>query len=141
LARSEDRKDPRAASDIDRLIGSYVRARRLEIIMSQEKLADAIGVTFQQIQKYEKGINRISASALIAIARALGVQVSALLPKGEALDTSARDSILEGSHFPELAAVFARLNDDGRKLLIATARALANEERLKAPRVKARAKD
>jgi len=63
--------DERAANAIDRKIGQRVRTRRLEIGMSQEKLADLLGVTFQQVQKYEKGVNRIAASRLYDIAAAL----------------------------------------------------------------------
>ena len=61
---------------IDRYVGSRVRARRVGLRMSQTKLGDAIGVTFQQIQKYENGANRIGASNLFKIGRALGVAVS-----------------------------------------------------------------
>ena len=52
---------------IDVFVGSRVRLRRLMVGMSQEALADRLGVTFQQVQKYEKGTNRISASSLQAI--------------------------------------------------------------------------
>ncbi len=63
--------DERAANAIDRKIGQRVRTRRLEIGMSQERLAELLGVTFQQVQKYEKGVNRIAASRLYDIATAL----------------------------------------------------------------------
>ncbi len=62
-------------TSIDRRIGQRVKARRLEIGMSQESLADLLGVTFQQVQKYEKGVNRISASRLFECAAALNVPV------------------------------------------------------------------
>ena len=63
--------DERAANAVDRKIGQRVRSRRLEIGMSQERLAELLGVTFQQVQKYEKGVNRIAASRLYDIAAAL----------------------------------------------------------------------
>lgn len=63
--------DERGVNDIDRRLGQRVRVRRLEIGMSQERLAELLGVTFQQVQKYEKGVNRIAASRLVAIADAL----------------------------------------------------------------------
>lgn len=66
--------DERAANAIDRKIGQRVRSRRLEIGMSQERLAELLGVTFQQVQKYEKGVNRIAASRLHDIAAALDMQ-------------------------------------------------------------------
>jgi transcriptional regulator with XRE-family HTH domain len=61
---------------IDRRIGQKVRTRRMEVGFSQEALAESLGVTFQQVQKYEKGVNRISASRLFEMAAALGVPVS-----------------------------------------------------------------
>jgi len=68
--------DERAANAVDRKLGQRVRSRRLEIGMSQERLADLLGVTFQQVQKYEKGVNRIAASRLFDISAALDVPVA-----------------------------------------------------------------
>jgi transcriptional regulator with XRE-family HTH domain len=65
----------KAPNPIDRHVGSRVRMRRMLIGMSQEKLGEALGVTFQQVQKYEKGTNRIGASRLHRIASILGVSV------------------------------------------------------------------
>ena len=66
----------RTATDIDALVGARIRLRRMLIGLSQERLGDALGVTFQQIQKYERGANRISASKLYEVSRVLGVPVS-----------------------------------------------------------------
>jgi len=66
----------KAPNPIDRHVGSRVRMRRLMLGMSQEKLGDGLGLTFQQVQKYEKGTNRIGASRLQHIARLLQVPVS-----------------------------------------------------------------
>jgi transcriptional regulator with XRE-family HTH domain len=60
----------------DKYVGSRVRMRRMMLGMSQEKLGDALGLTFQQVQKYEKGTNRIGASRLQQIAHFLQVPVS-----------------------------------------------------------------
>jgi transcriptional regulator with XRE-family HTH domain len=60
---------------IDKYVGSRVRMRRMMLNLTQEKLADALGLTFQQVQKYEKGTNRISASRLQAISQILDVPV------------------------------------------------------------------
>lgn len=68
--------DERAANAIDRKVGQRVRTRRLEIGMSQERLAELLGVTFQQVQKYEKGVNRIAVSRLWDISVALEMPVS-----------------------------------------------------------------
>ena len=60
---------------VDKHVGNRVRMRRHMLGMSQGKLADKLGITFQQVQKYEKGTNRISASRLQAMCRILGVSV------------------------------------------------------------------
>ena len=67
-------KDP---NEIDRLVGSRVRQRRMQLGMSQELLAEHLGLTVPQVQKYEKGVNRIGASRLHKIAGLLGVPISA----------------------------------------------------------------
>jgi transcriptional regulator with XRE-family HTH domain len=61
--------------DIDRRVGARLRERRLLLGMSQQQLADALGITFQQVQKYENGANRISASRLWDISRRLDVPI------------------------------------------------------------------
>ena len=63
---------------VDKHVGSRVRMRRMMLGMSQEKLGDALGLTFQQVQKYEKGTNRIGASRLHHIAHVLQVTVAFL---------------------------------------------------------------
>lgn len=68
--------DERQANTVDRRLGQRVKQRRLELGLSQERLAELLGVTFQQIQKYEKGANRIAASRLFDLSGALGVAVS-----------------------------------------------------------------
>jgi len=66
----------RRADNRDAEVGRRVRSRRLECRLSQTELADRIGVTFQQVQKYEKGVNRIGAGRLQRIAEALEVPIS-----------------------------------------------------------------
>jgi transcriptional regulator with XRE-family HTH domain len=66
----------KAPNPIDKHVGSRVRMRRMMLSMSQEKLGDALGLTFQQVQKYEKGTNRIGASRLQQISHILQVPVS-----------------------------------------------------------------
>lgn len=68
---AEEGPDP-----IDRHVGTRIRGRRVGLRISQTKLGQSIGVTFQQIQKYESGTNRVGASNLFKIAKALGVEVS-----------------------------------------------------------------
>lgn len=69
--RKSDRPNP-----IDIHVGSRVRLRRNMLGLSQEKLGEAIGLTFQQVQKYERGANRIGASRLLELSRVLGVPVA-----------------------------------------------------------------
>src|SRR3954462_8532691 len=69
---------------IDRHVGSRVRMRRMMLNLTQEKLAGSLGLTFQQVQKYEKGVNRIGASRLSQIAEALQVPVAYFFVGAEA---------------------------------------------------------
>lgn len=67
--------DEKRPHPIDVHVGGRVRLRRTMVGMSQDKLADSLGLTFQQIQKYEKGVNRIGASRVFEISRILGVPI------------------------------------------------------------------
>lgn len=69
-------KSKDSANEIDSLVGARLRARRADVGMSQEKLAEQSGITFQQIQKYETGKNRISASRLVQFATILSVPIA-----------------------------------------------------------------
>ena len=62
--------------DVDRHVGARMRARRIMLGLTQQQLADLIGVTYQQAHKYEKGINRMAAGRLYKVAQVLGVEVS-----------------------------------------------------------------
>ena len=73
--RSEEKMTRRDPNFVDVHVGSRIRMRRQLIGMSQEKLGELLGITFQQVQKYEKGANRISASRLYYTAKILGVPV------------------------------------------------------------------
>ncbi|MFM2422387.1 MAG: hypothetical protein RL291_917 [Pseudomonadota bacterium] len=70
-----DERNARRANPIDVHVGSRVRLRRMLLGMSQERLGERLGLTFQQVQKYEKGVNRIGASRLFDLAQVLGVPV------------------------------------------------------------------
>jgi transcriptional regulator with XRE-family HTH domain len=69
----------RETNDVDRFVGERIRLYRSMIGMSQQKLAENIGVTFQQLQKYERGENRIGAGRLLMAATALGIPITFLL--------------------------------------------------------------
>ena len=73
---SPDKAVPKKqANPIDVQVGNRVRIRRMLIGMSQERLGDLLGLTFQQVQKYEKGVNRIGAGRLFEVSRILGVPI------------------------------------------------------------------
>jgi transcriptional regulator with XRE-family HTH domain len=97
--------DERSATEVDRRLGQRVRARRMEMGVSQERLADLLGVTFQQVQKYEKGINRVAASRLYELAVALNVPVGyffeGLGDRGGAVRVSEEGAVFEALSTPE----------------------------------------
>ena len=105
MRKSQANKSP---NPTDKHVGSRVRMRRKMISMSQTKLADAIGVTFQQIQKYEKGTNRISASRLLQIAQSLQVPISFFFedPRGPSRELGARQV-----HSPDYVSNFLTTTD------------------------------
>ena len=74
-SEEEPRPSPRASA-ADRHVGGRIRERRIMLGLSQQQLAQMIGVTYQQAHKYERGLNRISAGRLFEIAQVLGVPVS-----------------------------------------------------------------
>src|SRR5262245_19407807 len=80
----------------DKYVGSRVRMRRIMLGMSQEKLGEKLGLTFQQIQKYEKGTNRVGASRLQQISEILQVPVSFLFDGGRSGSTTA-EGLSEGA--------------------------------------------
>jgi transcriptional regulator with XRE-family HTH domain len=78
MAKSDTKAAPRRAraQDVDRHVGARMRERRVMLGLTQQQMAELIGVTYQQAHKYEKGINRVAAGRLYNIAQALGVDVS-----------------------------------------------------------------
>ena len=96
----------KAPNPVDKYVGSRVRMRRIMLGMSQEKLGEALGLTFQQVQKYEKGTNRVGASRLQQISEILQVPVSFLFDGGPSGVANA-DGFSEGSS-PGLCLRFPR---------------------------------
>jgi len=93
---------------IDRHVGATIRARRMALGLSQDTLARRIGVSFQQIQKYEMGANRVSASRLWDIARALETHPGALFPDPEAILEEGAPPSADASGPDRLALEMAR---------------------------------
>jgi transcriptional regulator with XRE-family HTH domain len=81
----------RSTTHEDKALGERIRSRRLMAGLSQEKLGEALGVTFQQVQKYERGVNRVSAVRLGQIAGALGEGVSYFQPDSEGISKAGRE--------------------------------------------------
>jgi transcriptional regulator with XRE-family HTH domain len=139
---SDTKKSP---NPIDRHVGSRVRMRRVLLGMSQEKLGEALGLTFQQVQKYEKGTNRIGASRLQQISKALGVapafffdgvQSGELQPAGFAEEDSSSYVVdfLSTTEGIQLNKAFARIRDPRvRKRIIDLVSAIAGDERVSQP--------
>jgi transcriptional regulator with XRE-family HTH domain len=97
---------------IDLLVGSRIRMFRKDRGMSQTQLGEKLGVTFQQVQKYEKGKNRVGASRLQMISTALGVPVERLFTDGPATSrTSAAKPVAFDPQALRFAEAFTRLND------------------------------
>nr|WP_282568837.1 helix-turn-helix domain-containing protein [Bosea sp. BK604] len=92
---------------IDRHVGSRVRMRRMLVGMSQEKLGGALELTFQQIQKYEKGTNRISASRLQQISNILQVPVAFFFEGAPSSNIGASNPVQDGRPATDISAFLA----------------------------------
>jgi len=117
---------PRAGG-ADQHVGMRIRERRIMLGLSQQQLAQMIGVTYQQAHKYERGLNRISAGRLFEIAQVLGVPISwffeGMRPPGAAMEMSPRQRMCL-----ELARNFALIdNEKHQEALSQMARALAQQ--------------
>jgi transcriptional regulator with XRE-family HTH domain len=127
----------RGPNPIDRHVGLRIRMRRKELGVSQEKLADCIGLTFQQVQKYERAANRVSASKLWEMARALHTSVNYFYEGLGGVGTEAppsnlpKDAVqdfLLTSEGLELAAAFPRIGAPRlRRKLLELVRILGDE--------------
>ncbi len=105
---------------IDVEVGITVRRLRKERGMSQESLGKALGITFQQIQKYERGTNRVSASMMVKAARALGVQPADLLPRTDAAPLPTSASLLSLRGAEELLQGFAAIKSHRHRRAVLT---------------------
>lgn len=113
---------------LDTAIGTRIRARRRQLGLTQSELAERLGVSFQQVQKYEQGANRIAASTLVAAAAALSTSVSWLAGE-EADGVPHDDELLQALARPgaiEMLRAFAAISDlRARSALLALAEELA----------------
>lgn len=114
-----------AVDPVDIAIGGRIRTRREELRITQAQLAAGAGVTFQQIQKYERGVNRVSAARLLQIAAVLKTTGAALL--GELDGEHGDELVLAAPGVSELLSAFRGIDDaDKRDALLLVARGLRN---------------
>jgi transcriptional regulator with XRE-family HTH domain len=118
---------PRRVTELDKTIGMRLRARRLEMKISQQELGDALGISFQQVQKYEKGVNRIGSSRLIELANAMKCSMAYFLPdtNGKQPATSRFAEFLATKDGVEINEAMMKLNEAHRRGVIELARTLA----------------
>ncbi len=134
--RSEIMSESKLPNRIDELVGQRIRWRRKELKWTQEQLSERLSLTFQQVQKYEKGVNRISAGRLYEMAVVLDLPVAYFFEGAEeylSLPGQLNEDASEPAPLPqidqeamELLSAFQQIDDDGlRKSLLATIKAAA----------------
>ena len=121
------RRSSGRTQDIDRYVGARIRERRIMLGLTQQQLADLIGVTYQQAHKYERGINRVSAGRLFEVAQVLSVPVNYFF---DGLDQENDRSISPRERMClELARNFAQIpNERHQEALSQLARVLATDD-------------
>jgi transcriptional regulator with XRE-family HTH domain len=124
-------RNTRSARAADATVGTRIRLRRLEQGLSQTELGKRVGVTFQQVQKYENGANRVSASRLVMLAQTLEVPMSYFFPEGsDGPKTNGPDPaglITDRDSF-RLAQAYAKIKHKKlRKIVLDLAETLAQE--------------
>lgn len=126
----------KSPSGIDRIVGQRLRWRRRELRLTQEQLGERLGLTFQQVQKYEKGVNRVSAGRLFEMASQLSVPIAYFFEGADEV-VSSQLAMRETGDAPELPiidaqsmeliAAFQKIDDpDLRRSLLHTIRAAAS---------------
>ena len=129
--------DSKLPSGIDRVVGQRIRWRRRELKLTQERLGELLDLTFQQVQKYEKGVNRVSAGRLYEIAGVLGVPINYFFEGAEEFLEAEQSEFAEDEDEPhapvmtpetlELISAFQKIEDVSlRKSLLNTVRAAAS---------------
>src|SRR5437870_2542017 len=123
---ASSRRSTSRTQDIDRHVGARIRERRIMLGLTQQQLADLIGVTYQQAHKYERGINRVSAGRLFEVAQVLSVPVNYFF---DGLEQESERGISPRERMClELARNFAQIpNERHQEALSQLARALASE--------------
>jgi transcriptional regulator with XRE-family HTH domain len=124
---AEKRAGRARPQDIDRHVGARMRERRIMLGLTQQQMAELIGVTYQQAHKYEKGINRVAAGRLYSIAQTLGVEVSYFYEELQSADRFVPSP--QQRMLLELARNYVKIPvREHREAIVALARALAKPE-------------
>jgi transcriptional regulator with XRE-family HTH domain len=87
-------RKPKSGDDVDVRVGQRIRAYRISKRMSQSDLGEKIGVTFQQVQKYERGTNRLGSSRLKKVATALEVPIASLFGESDIAESGTTDQLI-----------------------------------------------
>jgi len=121
--RAANREGP---DPIDIAVGARIRTRRRATGFSQTQLAESLGITFQQVQKYERGANRVSASMLVRIAAKLETSVAALVGEEGVSAPATMVARASKSAADDITALYGRITStDSRRALMTLAKALA----------------
>jgi transcriptional regulator with XRE-family HTH domain len=132
LRKSNVPRSPRSCDPIDVLVGRNIRIHRLDKALTQTDVASRIGVTFQQLQKYEQGMNRVGGARLFKVAEVLEVPISALFESGPdtpEIDSNSAMELLGEAYALRLLRPFSRIADvETRRALVAVVEALAASE-------------
>ena len=119
----------RGVTPTDRLIANRLKARRLELHMSQDELGKRLGVRFQQVQKYEKGVNRLGAGRLHQVCQILETNIDYFmgdLSDGKSMVPSKLAVFMATKDGLDMAEAMMRLNQPHQRAVIALARTLGN---------------
>ncbi|MFN7306591.1 MAG: helix-turn-helix domain-containing protein [Alphaproteobacteria bacterium] len=128
----------RETNEVDKFVGERIRLYRAMLGISQQKLAGALGITFQQLQKYEHGENRIGAGRLLAVANILGIPITFLLDEQAFARRQRGDGpaeadmpayLREGYH---VGRAFSQISDPAvRRTITTLVKSLADDEKLR----------
>lgn len=124
------RGDRTGPEPVDVYVGKAIRAQRLRAGLNQTDLGRAVGITFQQIQKYENAMNRVSASALVKIARTLGCRPGDFFPddqNAEAASAMAAHNLAATPGGTALETLYLEMSSDKQRTLLKLAKALADQ--------------
>jgi transcriptional regulator with XRE-family HTH domain len=118
---------------VDMLVGRNIKLHRLAKSMSQEELAHKLGLTFQQLQKYERGINRVGGGRLFRIASILGIEIGAFFegaeqPDRKPMDTFSPLTLIADPQSFRLAQAFSRISDpEMRRTLVSLVERISDD--------------